>query len=51
MIPPALHARHLAQAEAAEARPISRTGAILIAVIWCLAALWLASLFWATRYY
>jgi uncharacterized membrane protein YkvA (DUF1232 family) len=51
MIPPALHARHLAQAEAAEARPISRTGAILIVAIWALAALWLAGLLYAARFY
>jgi uncharacterized membrane protein YkvA (DUF1232 family) len=51
MIPPALHARHLAEAEAADARPISRTGAILIAALWLLAALWLASLLYAVRYY
>jgi uncharacterized membrane protein YkvA (DUF1232 family) len=51
MIPPALHARHLAEAEAADARPISRTGAVIIGLVWVLAALWLGSLLLAAHYY
>jgi uncharacterized membrane protein YkvA (DUF1232 family) len=51
MIPPALHARHLAEAQAAGARPISRTGAVMIALVWTLVALWLGSLLLAARYY
>jgi uncharacterized membrane protein YkvA (DUF1232 family) len=51
MIPPALHARHLAEAEAADARPVSRTGAVIIGLVWVLASLWLGSLLLAARYY
>ncbi len=51
MIPPALHARHLAEAEAADARPISRSGAVMIWLVWILAALWLGALLLSARYY
>lgn len=51
LIPPEIHARHLAEAEAAEEHPISRTGAILIVAVWALAALWLAGLLYAARFY
>jgi uncharacterized membrane protein YkvA (DUF1232 family) len=46
LIPPALHARHLAAAEAMAAKPVSIIGAIIIAGVWLLAAIWLVSLFW-----
>lgn len=51
MIPHVLHVRHLAEAKAADARPISRTGAAMIVLVWVLAALWLGSLLLAARYY
>jgi uncharacterized membrane protein YkvA (DUF1232 family) len=51
MIPPALHARHLAEAEQADSRPVSRTGAVFILLIWFLCALWLGGLLWTARYY
>lgn len=51
MIPADLHAGHLAQAEAADAKPVSRTGAIIIIAIWLLAIAWIATLFFAGRYY
>jgi uncharacterized membrane protein YkvA (DUF1232 family) len=46
MIPPALHARHQIEAEAAAAKPVSGWGAALIASIWIAAAIGFAMLFW-----
>jgi uncharacterized membrane protein YkvA (DUF1232 family) len=51
MVPPALHARHLAEAEQADSRPVSRIGAAVILLIWFVSALWLGGLLLATRYY
>lgn len=51
MIPAALHARHLAEAEAADGRPISRTGAIVIIAIWAALIGWTGLLLFAGRYY
>lgn len=51
MIPKEAHRRHLAQAEAAAEKPISRAGAAAIVTIWLVAALWLVSLFWSMRFY
>jgi uncharacterized membrane protein YkvA (DUF1232 family) len=51
MIPSTLHARHLAEAEAADAHPISRTGAVMILLVWLLVALWLGGLLYAARFY
>jgi hypothetical protein len=51
MIPADLHARHLAEAEAADSRPVSRTGALIITAIWLLALLWVGALLYAGRYY
>jgi uncharacterized membrane protein YkvA (DUF1232 family) len=47
MIPPALHARHLAQAAQAGRRPVSRSGAALIILVWFLCALWVGRILWA----
>ena len=43
LVPPALMAEHRAAATAAEARPASRAGAVLIVALWALAA---AALLW-----
>jgi uncharacterized membrane protein YkvA (DUF1232 family) len=51
MVPPAVYARHRAEAEIAAKHPISRTGAAAIALLWLLAALWLGSLLWSMRYW
>jgi uncharacterized membrane protein YkvA (DUF1232 family) len=51
MIPAALHAKHLAEAQAADVKPVSRTGALIIVAIWLLVALWLILLLMAGRYY
>lgn len=49
MIPPALHARHLAEAEAAAARPVSRGGIAIVVALWLIAALlaWRLVSLWA----
>lgn len=51
MIPPALHARHRAEAERASEKPVSRWGAIAIVAIWIALAVWLGMLVMATRYW
>jgi uncharacterized membrane protein YkvA (DUF1232 family) len=51
MIPAEMHARHLAEAEAADSLPVSRTGALIIGAVWLLALLWVATLLYAGRYY
>ncbi len=51
LIPPALHARHLAEAEAAAAKPVSRWAALVIVIVWIAAALWLGSLIWSARFW
>ncbi len=51
LVPADLHRAHLAEAEAASERPISRWGMALIILIWLALAAWLAALFWLGRYY
>jgi uncharacterized membrane protein YkvA (DUF1232 family) len=51
MIPAELHARHRAEAETASQKPVSRTGAMLVVLLWALAALWLGSILWSMRFY
>ena len=51
MVPPAIYARHRAEAEAASHRPVSRTAAAIIILIWIGAAAWIALLVWSVRYY
>ncbi len=51
MIPADLHAKHLAEAEAADAKPVSRIGALVIVGVWVLAAVWLAFLLRLGHYY
>lgn len=51
LIPPALHARHVAEAEAAAARPVSRAGLVIIATIWIAAAAWVGGLIWSARFW
>jgi uncharacterized membrane protein YkvA (DUF1232 family) len=46
-VPPEIFARHLAVAEAAGHRPISKAGAILVVGLWIGLALWLWLLFGA----
>ena len=43
-VPDAIFERNLRVAEAAATRPVSRGGAVAIAIIWLLLALWLAKL-------
>jgi uncharacterized membrane protein YkvA (DUF1232 family) len=43
LVPPAVMAEHRAAAMAAEARPVSRAGAVLVVALWALAA---ATLLW-----
>ena len=42
LIPPDIYATHRAMAEAASTRPVSRTGAAIIVLIWLAALGWLA---------
>lgn len=51
MIPAEAHARHRAEAEAAEHRPVSRTGAVVIGLVWLVALAWIGLLLYAGRYY
>jgi uncharacterized membrane protein YkvA (DUF1232 family) len=51
LIPPALHARHRAEAEAAAEKPVSRGAALAIIVIWIAAAFWFAALLWSARFW
>lgn len=51
MVPDDLLAEHRATAEEASHRPVSRTGAAVILVIWVVGLLWLALLVWGGRYY
>ncbi len=51
LIPPALHARHLAEAEAAAEKPVSRWAALVIVIVWIAAALWLGGLLWSARFW
>jgi uncharacterized membrane protein YkvA (DUF1232 family) len=51
LIPPALHARHRAQAEAAAAKPVSRWAALVIITIWIVVAIWLGALLWSARFW
>ncbi len=51
MIPPALHTRHLAEAQSAREKPVSRWGAIAIVAIWITIAVWLGMLLMAARYW
>lgn len=51
MVPPEIFARHRAEAETASHRPVSRAGAIAIALIWVAALGWLALIVYAGRYY
>jgi uncharacterized membrane protein YkvA (DUF1232 family) len=45
LVPPGIFAGHLAIAEAAAQRPVSRTGAAFIILLWCAALL--ATAYWA----
>jgi uncharacterized membrane protein YkvA (DUF1232 family) len=51
MIPAELHACHMAEAEAADAKPVSRMAALIIITVWLAAILWMATLFFAGKYY
>jgi uncharacterized membrane protein YkvA (DUF1232 family) len=51
MIPADIYARHRVAAKAAGQRPVSRTGATIIIVIWLGLALWVGSLLWGTQFY
>ncbi|MGL5837459.1 MAG: YkvA family protein [Sphingorhabdus sp.] len=46
IVPPEIFARHLATAEGASQRPVSRVGAIIIIVVWAVLAAWFG--FWIT---
>jgi len=50
-VPDAVWQKHKATAEEASHRPVSRWGAAMIALIWIIAAAWLALLVWGGRYY
>jgi uncharacterized membrane protein YkvA (DUF1232 family) len=51
MIPAELHARHLAEAEAASHKPVSKLAAAIIILLWLTALAWLMILFFAGQYY
>ncbi len=51
LIPPALHARHRTQAEAAAAKPVSYGSALAILIIWMAVAIWLGGLLWSARFW
>jgi uncharacterized membrane protein YkvA (DUF1232 family) len=51
MIPADVHARHVAEAERAEQKPISKIGAAIIVLIWIGIAIWVAGLVLAGKYY
>ncbi len=51
MVPADLHREHLAQAERASEKPVSRIGAVLIATLWIAIIIWLVFLFYVGRFY
>jgi uncharacterized membrane protein YkvA (DUF1232 family) len=51
LVPPALHARHRAEAETAAAKPVSRWAALVIITIWIVVAIWLGALLWSARFW
>jgi uncharacterized membrane protein YkvA (DUF1232 family) len=51
MIPPELHARHRAEAEAASLKPVSKVAAAFIILIWIAVLAWLTLTLYAGRYY
>jgi len=51
MVPPALFAEHRARAEAASERPISRSGAAVVILIWVGIMALFAAYVWSWRYW
>ena len=51
MVPGEIYARHRAEAEFASHRPVSKTAAAVIILIWLTAIGWAALLLWSARYY
>lgn len=51
MVPADIYARHRASAEAASSRPISRSGAAFIVLVWLAVLSWIALLLMSGRFY
>jgi uncharacterized membrane protein YkvA (DUF1232 family) len=51
LLPAGVFAFHRAIAEEASHRPMSKSGAVVVIMIWLLAALWFGFMLWAGRYY
>jgi uncharacterized membrane protein YkvA (DUF1232 family) len=51
LVPPGLHVRHLAEAQAAADKPVSRAGLLIVGAIWLLCAFWIGGLIWSARFW